>query len=40
MKLKTGGRAKSRRIYMKKIKAQAKKDRIKLNKRESSELMN
>jgi hypothetical protein len=33
MNLKTGGRAKSIKVYMKKIRTQAKKDRVKLNKR-------
>lgn len=36
MKLKTGGRSKSRKIYMKKIRAQAKRDKLKLQKREQS----
>ncbi len=33
MILKTGGRAKSKKVYMKKVRAQAKRDRKRLNKR-------
>jgi hypothetical protein len=33
--LKTGGRAKSRKVYMKKIRAQAKRDKRRLNKKYS-----
>jgi hypothetical protein len=33
MNLKTGGRAKSRKVFMKKVRAQAKKDKKRLNKK-------
>jgi hypothetical protein len=33
MKLKTGGRAKSKKVFMKKVRAKAKRDRKRLNKK-------